>query len=98
MNRKEELEEKKLKDSEDEEDIMYGAPDDKVWTDKSFAQVESEKRGAVVDNDLVSPLYEALLVCLCCTFLITLRVGSTFTFSRNSLLTVRNSAIKKERG
>ncbi len=58
------MEENKLRDSEDEEDIMYGAPDDKVWTDKSFAQVESEMRGAIVENVIVSSLFEALLVCV----------------------------------
>jgi hypothetical protein len=59
----EKLEESKLSDSEKEEDIMYGAPDDKVWTDKSYAQVESEKLGAAVENDLVSSLHEALRLC-----------------------------------
>jgi len=92
------IEENKLRESEEEEeDIMYGAPDDKVWTDKSYAQVESEKLGAAVENHLVSSLHESLRVCLSHKSLFTVRNGSTFNFSQNSPLTVRSSAIKRGR-
>jgi hypothetical protein len=54
MNLRDKPDENKIMEGEEEEEIMYGAPDEKVWTDKSHSQIESEKHGAIVDNELVS--------------------------------------------
>ena len=37
-------EEKESKEDGGEDEIFYGAPDEKAWTDKSHAILESEKR------------------------------------------------------
>jgi len=44
----------KDKDEEmaDSDEIMYGAPDDKVWTDKSHAQIELELCAENADDDI----------------------------------------------
>lgn len=58
----------KDKDEEmaDSEEIMYGAPDDKVWTDKSHAQIELELRAENADDDIVSYFSVPLSLYLLC--------------------------------
>jgi len=45
---------KKVDEDDEEVEIMYGAPDDKVWTDKSHAQIELENFGDKDDDEIVS--------------------------------------------
>jgi len=43
MKQTEKVEDQLQGDQEDDEDVVYGAPDDVAWTDKSAAMLEAEK-------------------------------------------------------